>query len=565
VKLGGIAIAATPGLGLVVAAGLLLAAGPAASGGKIAADTSHHPAVSSAALYSKAAQVNKLGHEDPSLPGGKGAGPGGPEAAAASQVNADWNTLPQDEATIAVDPTDSSKWVVSANDYAIGEPIVTGVYTNDGVNYLPPVPLLAGVDGSNFVVEPPIVTGDPNVVYSNSAQMYILGSIAFSASFCEQGVFVYRSTDGKTWTRPVVPDLGGPLGTAVYWDKLTDCTVLIDKDGVAVDNTGGSHDGRVYVTWTQFQFDSSGNYLESPIEMAYSDDNGDTFSKPTEVSGKSRTLCKNQSSGKGDDCDEDGFAVPIVLSDGKLAIAFPNEQGAGFTNGFRSQYLVTVWDPGPKRVTGPFKVADLSDGENDFPLNSEGRPTLCNSNFRYGSQGNIAAGSNNTAYLVYSDDAKHAGEFPLPTSVDSSPPYACPSGKATDADVYVWKSTDGGQHWTNVTPAAAKAANDQFYPWVAADGAGHVSVVFYDRSSDGGNKLAATSLIQSSNGGASWPKTSTVSDFASNFDDAFFGDGSFIGDYNGNVIDSDGASHPVWTGVTPAKQDSDIFAKTVAP
>jgi len=91
-----------------------------------------------------------------------------------------------------------------------------------------------------------------------------------------------------------------------------------------------------------------------------------------------------------------------------------------------------------------------------------------------------------------------------------------------------------------------------------------VSVVFYDRSGDAKNKVAQTTLATSSNGGATWT-TQVVSDFASNFDNAFFGLGTFIGDYTGNAIDDAGASHPVWTGVIPGKQDSDVFTTTAGP
>jgi hypothetical protein len=56
-----------------------------------------------------------------------------------------------------------------------------------------------------------------------------------------------------------------------------------------------------------------------------------------------------------------------------------------------------------------------------------------------------------------------------------------------------------------------------------------------------------------------------ISDFQSNFDFAVVGDDSFIGDYTGIAVDAAGFSHPVWAGVTPGKQDSDIFKRLVAP
>jgi hypothetical protein len=300
--------------------------------------------------------------------------------------------------------------------------------------------------------------------------------------------------------------------------------------------------------------------------LSYSDDSGNSWSTPIEASGFSKTLCPNQVNGKAGQCDEDQGSVPVVLPNGKVAIAFENEQGVGFNQGFRDQYLVTVFDPTSGTIAGPYHVADLMDGQSDYPLNSDGRQTLCNSNFRQWSVGNLAA-DGTTLYLSYSDDAKRAGQFPYPTFVDPSPPYACPAGKTTDADVYVWKSTDGGATWSEVTVTnltdAAKGANDQFFPWVAGDGSGHVSVLFFDRRYDAGNKLADATLAASSTFGVKW-KAKKVSTFSSNFDNGFSG-GRFIGDYNGNAIDSAGNSHPVWTGVVPGQSDTDIFTTTVAP
>jgi hypothetical protein len=300
--------------------------------------------------------------------------------------------------------------------------------------------------------------------------------------------------------------------------------------------------------------------------LYFSDDFGDSWSTPIVASGFSKELCPNQVTGRAGECDEDQGSVPVVMPNGNVAIAFENEQGVGFNQGFRDQYLVTVFNPNTGEVAGPYHVADLIDGLNDYPLNSDGRQTLCNANFRQWSVGNLAV-DGTTLFLSYSDDRKRAGEFPYPTFVDPSPPYACPDAKTTDADVYVWKSADGGVTWTEITAAgltnAAKAEHDQWFPWVAADANSHVSVVFFDRRYDPGNKLADATLARSSNGGFGW-RARKVSKFSSNFDNAFAG-GRFIGDYNGNTIDSAGNSHPVWTGVIPGQFESDIFATTVAP
>ena len=138
--------------------------------------------------------------------------------------------------------------------------------------------------------------------------------------------------------------------------------------------------------------------------------------------------------------------------------------------------------------------------------------------------------------------------------------HQCP-GTSTDASVFFSRSTDGGVTWSApklVSPKPAGAARDQFQPFLASGPGGRVDVVFYDRRLDPNNKLAQTFIARSFNGGLSFQKI-RVSDFASNFDNAFFGGGNFIGDYTGIAMDRAGTSYPVWTGVRPGKSDSDVF------
>lgn len=504
------------------------------------------------------------------------------------QANVDFNGRPQNETSIAIKPGTRgprATRVIGANDYGIGTPVGGGVYGR-GITYFPPFPLLAirNPDNSLFT-DTPAGTGDPALAYGTTRagggltagqQVVYYASLAFSGPFCANGIQVQRSlNDGFSWNRAVVPPLAPPKGVGfpAYHDKAADCSVFHDKEYITVDTTGGPHDGRVYITWSRFLFDAAGAvYKESPILMAWSDDNATTFSTPVVVSGSSATLCPRQVDGPAGVCDQDQASVPVVLANGSVAIAFLNEQGpnAGFNSGGRDQYLVTIYNPDTAVLEGPFRVAEMFDGPNDFPVQTtggQGRSTLCNSNFRVWGAGNLAVGQDRRGgtalYVTFMDDKKHAGEFPFPTPVGPrSGGYACPSGKKTDTDVYLFKSTDLGRTWTDVTPAEAKGVNDQWYPWVAANDRGLVSLMFYDRSADAGNKLAHTTLAHSHDGGDSW-SAQTVSDFASNFDDAFFGTGAFIGDYNGNAIDEGGWMHPVWTGVNPGEVDADVFTATV--
>jgi len=550
------------------------------------------PPLSSAARFSRFAHEHHLGavdltrlHTDMEVPGIDTPTADLREAdveqrARARQANADWNQRPQNETTIALHPSQPRRWIIGANDYGIGAPIGTGVYTNARVNYFPPFPLLAGTNNAGQVIvrEPPSGTGDPALVYGRTRAapdvpaglpVVYMTSIGFSDSFCENGVFLYRSFDhGQTWSRPVVPPLAPPRGryTVVYHETALDCSVFHDKEWVTVDTTGGSHDGRIYVTWSRFLSTPPDRDLESPIFMAYSDDNGISFSDPVEISGSSPAFCRTQIDGPPDACDEDQFSVPVVAPDGTLIVAFENQQFRGQADGFRNQYLVVRVHPDTLAVQGPFKVADLFDGLHDYPINEDERQTLCNSNFRVNSAGNLAIAPDGTLYVTWSDNRRHAGDFPFPTFVGSREDgYPCPAGKATDTEVLLSRSQDGGLTWSalvRVNQDGVGNDKDQWFPWAAVAPDGRVDIVFYDRRRDPGNKLADTFLARSDDRGQHWSDV-RVSPFASNFDEAFFGLGLFIGDYNGLAIAPDGTSYPVWTGVRPGKTDSDIFFAVV--
>jgi hypothetical protein len=511
----------------------------------------------------------------------------------ARQANADFNQRPQNETSIALHPGSGqnqnnqagdsngdkkARFVIGANDYAIGAPIGTGVYNSEKITYFPPFPLLAGLDGENLVLtEPPIAGGDPALAYGFAREapgveagqpIAYYASLVFSSTFAENGVIVQRSfNNGRDWNRPVVPPLAPPkgIGIATYWDQVFDFAVGNDKEYIAVDNTGGPHNGRVYVTWTRFEF-SGDTFIRSPINMVFSDDNGLTFSDRIEISGASQTLCPNTFGLMPGVCDADQDSYPIVAPDGTLVVVFTNFNNESPPH-FRDQLLVVRVNPDTQAVSGPFKVTDIFNGADDLPFNEDDRFTLCNSNFRVDTfNGNIAVAHDGTLYTTWWDNRAEAGQFPFPTHVGPREEgYPCPAGKTTDGNVFLSRSTDGGRTWTSpVRVNGGPPDRDQWFPWVAAGPEGRVDVVFFDRSQDPNNKLANTFVARSSNGGRTFARRK-VSDFASNFDNAFFDLGSFIGDYNGMAMDSSGRSFPVWTGVRPGKNDSDIFMAVLEP
>ncbi|HEX6652145.1 MAG TPA: sialidase family protein [Thermoleophilaceae bacterium] len=104
---------------------------------------------------------------------------------------------------------------------------------------------------------------------------------------------VIRSTDkGVTWSRRAivvspVSTIGEtdpePINCRPYINGNPPCT-LVRSDGVivdlAVDNSGGAHNGRIYMTWQAHDDNPHGDDL---IQVAWSDDGGRTWSDPVDV------------------------------------------------------------------------------------------------------------------------------------------------------------------------------------------------------------------------------------------------------------------------------------------
>lgn len=532
------------------------------------------------------------------------AGPGITEI----KVNQDYSQAPQNETTIAINPTAPNMLIAGANDYRLGVPVGAAFYTSfdGGLTWddgFPPFPLLAGerkkdeepteeasdpdapTGKSGQLTEAPSGTGDPviafgparvgtpDLIFGTSTAYYAY--LGVSASFCEHGIFISRSTNGLTWTRPAVPPLFPPTGlfTPVYWEHEDDCSVFNDKPWMATDRSNGAHRGRVYVTWSRFLHSDLG-FRQSTIMMSYSDDNAQTWSAPINVNGVSQELCPAQVSGRSGRCDESQFSSAAVGPDGTLHVAFINQQAKGNEDGFRNQYLITSVNPDTLELSGPYRAAMMIDGRYDFPVNGLGLATLCNSNLRLNTAGNLAIDPSDptgrTMYIVFADD-RNGSSFPDRDMVTQSPPdsFACPSGKTTDVDIFIVRSTDGGLTWGNeqrVNQDPVKNGKDQWFPFAAVGADGGVSVVFHDRRDDPSNRFANVYLARSSSGGVNWTET-RVSTESSNLNWAF-DNGVFMGDYNGLTVGPTGTAYPFWADSRngePSIRQSDVFIAIVPP
>ncbi len=461
------------------------------------------------------------------------------------RINCDSIVFPHNEMTIAVNPDKPKHIVAGSNDYelffkgaTVVQRIIAGYYTSfDGGETWLNGHLTVG--GFTF-------SGDPSVAFNKKLGLVHYGVLAFNGGqvggFADASIQVNTSDDGGvTFGDPVVV-AHGTGGTLV--------TVFHDKPYITVDNNPDSpFYGRLYVTWTRFLFGVSG-YIESPIFFAFSDDGGRTFSEPKEISGNSSTLCANPfrtfNAGK---CNEDQFSTPAVGPDGALYLSFLNDEFQGAPE-FRSQYLVVRSVDGGANFQGPFQaVFPIFDGINDYPINIDGRQTLSNSQFRVNPAGNLAvdstsgpAVSSTRLYIAFSANrnGKLTGDF---NTVE------------TNTDVFTVTSNNGGVTWSGPNPLGkgVRSQNDQFFPWAAVGSNGVLKVRFADRSYDRDNVKYGQTLALSKDG-KSFSLTRVDTGLSNPNDSRWFtaggqtqGKATFIGDYDGLAIGSDGVAHPLWT------------------
>jgi len=120
------------------------------------------------------------------------------------KTNQDYSCFPQDETSIAINPTNPKNAVGGANDYRLGWGSSGFYATTDGGNHwydgVKPFPTNANsprdhIDGG----------GDPSIAFDRDGVVYY-NDLHFMRENDESGIFVARSTNGGfTWSRPCVP------------------------------------------------------------------------------------------------------------------------------------------------------------------------------------------------------------------------------------------------------------------------------------------------------------------------------------------------------------------------
>jgi hypothetical protein len=437
--------------------------------------------------------------------------------------------VPHNETTIVVNPVNPEHAVGGYHSYQLhflGATVVNHVVGTVSATF----------DGGRSwrQVTPPITpyqfTGDPALAFGTNGRLWfanIADHEGPGGAFTGPSVVVATSDDGGlTWTHPVTVASGKGAVTPGYTGNL----VFQDKEFIAADRFAASpFAGRAYVTWTSFQERVLPRVVlsRSPIMTSWSD-GGQAWAAPREISGFG-TFCSVQINGRPNECDLNQDSYPTVARNGRVYVSFEN-----FNTPAENQILVVRSDDGGRSFSPPVKATDVFDI--NYPRNTDGRDTLTGCQLRVSSVANSAAdpsdASGNTVYVTWSDNRNGTTD-------------------ATNVDVFLARSTDGGLTWR--TYPVDTSSNDQFYPWVSVGADGRVDVGYMDRFGTGQDRciygFTLSRLAFDAGGNIVGLSRQLVSSAPSIADRSrWFGRNTrFIGDYNGVAVGPDGSTWSLWT------------------
>lgn len=330
------------------------------------------------------------------------------------------------------------------------------------------------------------VYGDPCLITDTADNVYFFHLAWPSFGSAIDRIVCQKSTDGgATWNDGSYMGLNG--------DKVQ------DKEWAVVDRTNNN----IYVIWTEFDIYgpwNPGNVTDndsSRIMFSKSLDGGITWSQAKRI---------NKVSGDVWDSDEtvEG-AVPAVGQNGEIYVAWAGPEGLVFDRSLDQgetwldedifvDEFPGGWNyniPGISRCNGlPITVCDLSGGPN-----------------------------NGTIYINWSDQ-----------------------GNGTDdTDVWLVKSTDGGDTWTDpIRVNDDPPGKQQFFTWMTVDQAtGYLWFVWYDRRNYSDNNTDVYMAV-STDGGETFINFKVSEEPFLPWSNIFFGDYNNISAYN-NVV------RPMWT------------------
>jgi BNR repeat-like domain len=445
---------------------------------------------------------------------------------------------PQNEMNIVSNPTNANNLVTSSNDYRYGFQEYIYYSTDHGATWHDVLlPGWSNLTGANGVFKTAPAGGDPVLSFAPDGTLYFSAlGYTFYANRTADVIGVSVSHDGgQTWS---APHLVARQGATNFFD---------DKEWVAA----GSN-GEVIVTWTRFNQGPHGaGYIASPIVYSISHDFGNNWTGPAQVSDTSHPY--NQGSS------------PVIAPNGTIYVGY---EGGTPSSGYAGDATIIAKSTNGGASWTNTEIGRVFDDYNCYPLNlSQGRQRLSYEQFRLNSFPTLALDpTTGKLAVVWADDRANSscgwekgGSF---------------SG-ITHNEVIMSTSTNGST-WTTPT-AITGNTDDVSFPSVSAN-AGRTVVGYYTRNYSPVTTDCTQALINGNDpttivygthpicldyaARSSSDSFATESRLTSQSSNPYMNfAGSFIGDYTGVNVDSNGAASAAWTdnrgnpGLTTPNQD----------
>ncbi len=288
-------------------------------------------------------------------------------------------------------------------------------------------------------------------------------------------------------------------------------TAAQDKQWVSIDRSNNV----IYMTWTQFDnYGTSDPQDSSVILFSRSTDGGTSWAPAITISDVAGDCVDGDETMEG--------AVPAVGPNGEVYVSWIGHDTLYFDKSIDGG---NTWLPNDIRITNIPGGWDYS-----IPgiMRCNGLPvTLCDTSSASSYNGNI--------YINWTDQRNGV----------------------TDTDVWLIKSTDGGNTWGSPVRVNDDApGKHQFFTWMAIDQSnGHLWFVFYDRRNYT-NNLTDIYMARSIDGGQ------TFENFRVSSAPFLPTAGVFFGDYT-NIIAHNNVVRPIWTRLESG--DLSVYTAIVDP